>query len=462
LEKPKLIDCVTDTIRRHAMLTGGEKVVVGLSGGPDSVCLLVLLDQLKERFNLQLHAMYVDHGLRPDETPGEILSCEKICRQLGIPFVVRSTDVRAHAEEHRLNRQEAARQLRYHCFHEIVSKITADTLALAHNADDQAETVLMRLLRGSGPAGLSGIPVKRGNIIRPLIETERSEIELFLEQNNITYIVDSSNMRTDYLRNRIRKTLMPELRRINPEIIRSIQKTTLILQEEERYFEIIVTKTLMKLVSRKSTNRLELFLAPLEMMEHVILRRVLRRALDATESLRGISFIHIEDMMNLIKSGKAGDRIYLPRNIRVIKEYALLVITSESPPVLTDYEIQPPGEAVLTGTGSVVKARLEENSSDAGDGKSVVLLDAGKMVFPLKIRARKPGDFFYPHGFGKKKKLQDFFVDEKVPRDERASVPVVVSGSDIVWIAGYRADHRFRITDQTKKFLRLVIVKGRF
>lgn len=462
MEKPELLNSVTHTITRHAMLNGGEKVVVGLSGGPDSVCLLVLLNHLKERFNLELHAMHVDHGLRPDETPAEILFCERFCRELGLPFIFRSIDVRAHEEAYGLNRQEAARELRYQCFQAVISEITADTLALAHNADDQAETVLMRLLRGSGPAGLSGIPVKRGNIIRPLIETERSEIELFLDKNNMQYIIDSSNTRTDYLRNRLRKILMPELLQINPELIRSLQKTTSILQEEERYFEIIVTKTLMKLVSRKSDKRLELFLAPLEIMERVLLRRVLRRAIDVTETLRGISFIHIEDMISLIKSGKAGDRIYLPRDIRVIKEYALLVITSDPPHVLTDCEIQPPGEAVLTGIGTVIKARFEDNSSDISDGKSSVLLDAEEMVFPLTIRARKPGDFFYPLGFGKKKKVQDYFVDEKVPRDERDSVPIVVSGSNIAWIAGYRADHRFRITDQTKKFLRLVIVKGKF
>lgn len=462
MEKPKLLDSVTDTIIRHDLLRGGEKVVVGLSGGPDSVCLLVLFDKLKQRFDLEVCAVYIDHGLRPAETPAEILFCEHLCRQFGIPFMSRSIDVRAHAEKHGMNRQEAARELRYQCFLEVATEVTADLVALAHNADDQAETVLMRLLRGSGPAGLSGIPIKRRNIIRPLLETERSTIEHFLNEHEITSVIDSSNMRTDYMRNRIRKILMPELVQMNPEFIRSIQRMTAIVQEEERYFEIIVTKTLMKLVSRKNDKRLELFLAPLEMMNRVLLRRVLRRALDMTESLRGIIFIHIEDIIKLIISGKAGDRIYLPRDIRVIKEYALLVITSESPPVVTDNKLHPPGEAVLIGIRTVIKAQFEEDGSDPGDGRSSVLLDAGKMLFPLKIRARKPGDFFYPYGFGKKKKIQDYFVDEKVPRDERDGVPLVLSENDIAWIAGYRADHRFRVTDQTKKFLRLVIVKGRF
>ena len=245
-------------------------------------------------------------------------------------------------------------------------------------------------------------------------------------------------------------------------LINSILTTISILQEEERYFDIIITKTLMKLISRKTEKRIELFLAPLEMMDTVILRRALRRAIDETASLKGISFRHIEDIVILIKKGKAGDRIYLPKEIRVIKEYALLVITSELPVKLDDYEVQPPGEVIIREAGIVVKALFEENAErSTGDGKSSFLFDAEKINFPLKIRSRRQGDFFFPHGFGKKKKLQDFFVDEKIPRDERDSIPIVVSGSDIVCIAGYRADERFRVTDNTKQFLKLDLLKGR-
>lgn len=452
---------VTATINKHSMLTGGDTVLTGLSGGPDSVCLLHILNRLRGEYSLSLHAVYIDHHLRPDETSGEIDFCGSLCKKLDVNFIVRSIDVHSHIKEHGLNKQEAARELRYKVFDQTANGINANKIALAHNADDQAETIFMRLIRGTGPKGLSGIPVKRGNIIRPLIEIERPAIEDFLDKEKAGYVVDSSNLGTDYFRNWLRLSVMPGLKKRNPRLISSLGVTASILQEEERYLDIIVTKTLMKLISRKTADRIELFISPLEGMDTVILRRVLRRAIEATEGLRGISFIHIEGIIGLIKKGKSGDRLYLPKGVRIIKEYALLTITSELPVKIREYEMAQPCDVTINGASMVIKASMEEKSEDYGDGKSSVLLDADKVSFPLKIRPRKPGDFFFPLGFGNRKKLQDYFVDEKIPRDKRDSIPLIISDNEIVWIAGYRADERFRVTGETKKFLRLVILKGK-
>jgi len=450
------------TIRKNSLLAEGDSVLVGFSGGPDSACLLYLLHTLKEKYRLRIHALYINHNLRPGEVPTEIAFCRQFCDNLGVPFMVESIDVISFSEEHGMNKQEAARELRYQVFGKAAADIRADKVALAHNADDQAETLLMRLVRGAGPAGLSGIPVRRGNIIRPLLEIGRKEIELFHANRNIVPVMDSSNLKEDYFRNMVRARLMPMLKQANPKLLQSLGHTMEILREEERFFEILVTKTLMKLISRKSQKRIELFLSPLEAMETVILRRVLRRAISETEGLKGIGFQHIEDIIALIKNGKSGDRLVLPRNIRVIKDYSLLVITSEEPLRIAEYTLDLEGKAVIVGAGYVVTAAMEEGPGQPGDGKSSELLDAEKLCFPLIVRPRRPGDFFYPMGFGRKKKLQDFLVDMKVPRDERDSIPVVVSGDAIVWIAGYRADDRFRVTEATKKFVRLGIVKGKF
>ena len=450
------------TIRKNGLISPDDSVLVGFSGGPDSTCLLYLLHALKEKYQLQIRALYINHNLRPAEVPTEIAFCRQFCEGLGIPFLVESIDVVSFSKEYRMNRQEAARELRYQAFGKAAAEIQANKVALAHNSDDQAETLLMRLVRGAGPAGLSGIPMKRDNIIRPLLEIGREEIERFLESRNIVPVTDSSNLKEDYFRNMVRLRLMPMLKQANPNLLQSLAHTMEILREEERYFGILVTKTLMKLISRKSQKKIELFLSPMEAMEAVILRRVLRRAISETEGLKGISFGHIEDIIALIKNGKNGDRLVLPRNIRVIKEYSLLVITSEEPVRITEYTLDLPGKAVIIGAGHVVTAAVEERSVQFGDGKSSVLLDAEKMKFPLTVRPRRPGDYFYPMGFGRKKKLQDFLVNMKVPRDERDRIPVVVSGDDIVWVAGYRADERFKVTDQTKKFVRLGIVQGKF
>jgi tRNA(Ile)-lysidine synthase len=456
---PNLIHKVSITIKKYSMLSGKEKILVGLSGGPDSVFLLYVLSNLKDTFLFDLHAVYINHSLRPEETPGEIEFCKKLCERLSTPFVTKVIDVKTYAEEHRLNKQDAARELRYKIFDEVSSNIVADRIALGHTADDQLETFFIRFFRGAGPKGLSGIPPVRGNIIRPLIETERRDIEEFLDEQKIKYIIDSSNLKKDYLRNRLRLSFIPEMKKINPHIAETISRTMDILREEEHYFDIIVTKTMMKLITRKTDARIELFLSPLEAMDKVILRRVLRRAIDATKGLRGMEFIHIESIIDLIKHGQQGNRLYLPRGLRVIKNYSTLVVTSEPPQRIETSTLNLPGEAVFKESRAVIRASIEDKVDSHGDGKTMVIFDADKTGPVLTVRAREKGDFFYPMGFGKRKKLQDYFVDEKVPKDERDSVPIVVSGNDIVWIAGYRGDERFKVSQKTKRFLKLELKK---
>ena len=468
----ELLKKIRKTIIKYNMLSEGDNVIIGLSGGPDSVCLGIILHKLRVDFNLTLNAVYVDHGLRPDEVENEKAFCKNFCNNLGIGFFTKAVDVKEYAKDRKLNMQEAARELRYHAYEEVSKKACAAKIALGHTADDQSETFFMMLLRGSGMKGLSGIPPVRNLdlgvkknilIIRPLIEIERKEIEDFLYRNasRIThnasppFIVDSSNLKKDYFRNWIRLMIIPEFKKKSPALVKSISRMADILREEDAYLEIIATKTLMRLISRKSADAIELFILPLETMEKPILRRVLRRALSEAEGLKGIDFIHIEDMIELIKRGKSGDRIYLPKGIRVIKNYSTMVITSRPPQKISTYTINVPGEVVLNEIKAVIKASAGKKSDDYGDGKITTVFDADKIGTVLTVRQRENGDFFYPSGFGKRKKLQDFFVDEKVPRDERDSVPIVVSGNDIVWVAGFRGDERFNAAADTKRFLRL-------
>jgi tRNA(Ile)-lysidine synthase len=441
------------------MLRGEEKVLVGLSGGPDSVCLLHVLCRLKDRLALDLTALYIDHGLRPDETKGEVEFCRRLCGELSVDFLDRSIDVRTYANEKGFNLQEAARELRYMTFESVAYEIGAKKIAQGHTVDDQLETFFMRMFRGSGPKGLSGIPPARGMIIRPLLDVDREAIENYLKQENKSFIMDSSNLKKDYLRNKLRLELIPEMKKMAPHITQSIARTMDILREEEKYFEIIIAKTLMKLISRKTDKQIELFLSPLEVMDRVILRRVLRRALDETRGLRGIEFVHIENIIELVKHGRQGDRICLPQGLRAVKDYATLILTSEIPEKLGSFTLNVPGEVVLKEIGTVIKASIEHEGEQYGRERTTALFDAGKTGTELTIRSREKGDFFYPAGFGRKKKLQDYFVDEKVPRDERDAVPIVITGNDIVWIAGYRGDERFKVSESTKMFLKIKLYK---
>ena len=459
-----ILETIRQTIKKYSMLAGGDKVLIGLSGGADSVCLLKTLDKLREEYNLDLHAVYVDHGLRPEETPAEAEFAKKTAENCGAGFYAEKIDVLSYCKKEGLGKQEAARTLRYEVYERLAAQIGANRIALGHTADDQVETFFMRLLRGAGRKGLSGIPpvrkIKGKTIIRPLIGTSRAAIEEFLRQEGAGFITDPTNFRRDYTRNKIRLDLLPVLKKLNPNLDETILRTAQILAEEERYFEIQVMKGLMMLLRNKTGEEIELFLVPLESMDTVLLRRTLRKAIELAKGFnkkRTLGFEHIEDMIGLIKKGKPGDRLDLPGPVRAVKKYSTFLISSKPAAHIGTGELDCPGSISIAGTGLAITASVLESAERGANGKSVAVLDAGRTGQKLVVRGRKEGDFFYPSGLGGKKKLQDFFVDEKVPRDERDAVPVVLSGDNIVWVAGMRADERFIAREDTKKFLVLTL-----
>ena len=455
---------VRATIKKHSMLQTGERVLVGLSAGPDSTCLLMSLVTLATEYGIALDAVYVDHGLRPAEIPDEITFCKDLCEELGVGFAVRRADVKGAVEREGTNKQETARDLRYAIFEEHAREIKAHRIALGHTLDDQAETFIMHIIRGTGLKGLGGIPPVRGAIIRPMIEVEKREIIAMLEAEGAAYMVDSSNLGEDYLRNRLRSHLMPMLQEMNPNIVPTMGHTAEILRDEDRYLEYTVNKTMMRLITRKSARSIELFSSPMETLDRVIVRRVLRRAVEATEGLRALGYVHIEEVIKLVHEGKAGDRVYLPHDIRAIKKYSTLLITSEEPLSLGHYTLAAPGEQVfLKEAALMLRAEVSDSPvEDETEDSFRMIFDAEKAALPITIRPRAEGDHFCPKGFGgKKKKLQDLFVDEKVPRDERDAVPVVTSGGEIIWVVGMRSDERFRVTPETKRFLILELKQAR-
>jgi tRNA(Ile)-lysidine synthase len=452
----ELLKKVMRTIKKYSMLSEGDNVLIGLSGGPDSVCLTIILDKLRSDFNLSLSAIYINHGLRPEENQREESFCRGLCERLGIGFYCESLGVREYARQKRMNIQEAARDLRYEVLKKYSLLLGSNRIALGHNADDQAETMIMRLLRGTGRRGLAGIPPVRGRIIRPLIEIQRSEIEDFLLQQSppVDFIMDSSNLKTNYFRNWVRLNLIPELKQLNPSLIETLCRSSIILSEEDLYLETVVTKTMLRLVSRRNEGLIELFLIPLEGLERPILRRVLIRAIDEVMGFRGIDFVHIEEIIRLIKEGKSGDMITLPKGLRAIKKYSTILLTTREKVEIVPHLLEVPGEVHLEEINATIRAGVSSTMDDTADGKRKAIFDLDKLVLPLKIRRRGEGDCFYPAGMGdKRKKLQDFFVDEKVPREERDSIPIVVSDDEIIWIAGYRMDERFKAGEETERFL---------
>ncbi|MDA8388516.1 MAG: tRNA lysidine(34) synthetase TilS [Nitrospiraceae bacterium] len=461
---------VLKTAKKFGMFGPGDTVLVGLSGGADSVCLLKILHAMTKEYNLALHAVYVDHGLRPDETPAEIEFAKRVAEGSAAVFHCEKIDVASYARQEGLGKQEAARILRYDVYEGLAGRLGANRIALGHTADDQTETFFMRLLRGGGRRGLSGIPpvrkIKGKHIVRPLIETTRAEIEEFLAETGTDFITDPTNLKNEYTRNKIRHDLVPVLKKFNPNLDETILRTTQILAEEERYFESAVLKGLMRLLRDKTEEGVELFLVPLETMDTVLLRRTLRKVIELVRGIRGLDFGHVEDIIGLIKKGKPGDRLYLPGPVRAVKKYSTLLVTARPPARLGAYRLTCPGSVRFLETGALIKAYVERvgesarSAAEGAPGSKKVVLDAEKTGLELTMRGRQNGDYFCPLGFGRRKKLQDFFVDEKVPRDERDGIPIVLSGDDIVWVAGMRADERFRAGEDAKNFLVLEITQA--
>ncbi|MBF0402645.1 tRNA lysidine(34) synthetase TilS [Candidatus Magnetominusculus xianensis] len=444
------MDKIKGTIAKYSMLHDGDTVVVGLSGGADSVTLLHCLKALD--MDLNLYAVYIDHGLRPTETPHEIEFCANLCKGLGVSFCEEQISLPPKIIA---NTQDTLRELRYEILEKIAYERKAARIAIGHNKDDQAETVLLHFIRGSSLAGLGGIPPVRGKIIRPLIETSRVDIENFLESLGVKFITDSSNLTQKYMRNKVRLSLLPMLKTYNPNIVDTLARNADIIRGEDSYIERIAIKKTMTLISRRTDRRLELFLSPLQTIEKTILRRVLKTALGSVETMKGIGAVHIDDIITLVNNASAGASIDLPNGIRAIKGYSILTITTEEKPArINTYALSVPGELVIKEAKVVLRAALTDETQ-GGENKLCIIVDADRLKYPLTVRGRLDGDYFYPVGFGKRKKVQDFFVDDKVPKDARDSIPLVLSGGDIVWIAGMRGDERFKPKIDTQRCVKL-------
>jgi len=448
----QFIKKVFDFAKRHNMFNDDETILIGLSGGADSVCLLYLLSEAK----LNISALYVDHGLRPNQTPSEIDFCSNLCERLNVNFMVEAVDVYKYQSQFNVGIAASARVARYQALTKTAQKIGASIIALGHNKDDQCETFLINMLRGSGMSGLSGIPPVRDNIIRPILCVFRSEIRAFLESRRINYITDPSNLSDKYLRNNIRSSLIPSLIKYNPTVMQTIFNTTEILSQEDRFLETIVSNLMTEIVILNTDGAVELDLQKLSSLDIVILRRLIRRVIDP----QSLTLKHVDSIINLIKDLDSGDRVILHQGLVVIKGYDKLTIKKAEDLdniKIIESKLNISGETIISGSGMIISADFMDISFKTIQ-KNEVYIDYDKLDGKeLRVRGRGRGDYFYPQGFGRRKKLQDFFVDEKIPRDDRDKIPVVVTGDDIVWIAGYRADERFRVTDETVKILKLKI-----
>jgi tRNA(Ile)-lysidine synthase len=361
--------------------------------------------------------------------------------------------------------QEKARFLRYAFFKELLEEHQADKVALGHNADDQAETLLIWLIRGAGTRGLSGIPAVRENVfIRPLIETERGEIEQFLRQRRIDYVQDSTNYENKYVRNMIRRELIPLLKtKYNPQLVSTLNQTAHILRGEEEYLQEITNRSLKRCLVRKEKGFFIFDVLNLQSLPLAIKLRVLREGIDSLKgNLRQISYKHLLSIVQLLSKTGSSKRLLLPGGIKATKEYNQLVMSRGGKESKTFFYtfFQIPKSIQIKEAEKEMRFTLLKGGKQISfaANQNTVYLDGVKVSFPLIIRNYSSGDWFYPRGMKGRKKVKDFFMDKKIPVSQRKKIPLLLFGDRIAWIGGLRVDQEMAATPQTKDILKVELI----
>ncbi len=451
---------VLQFIEKFHMLHEGTGVIVGLSGGADSVALLEVLCCLRENLKLRISAVHVHHGIRA-AAQSDADFCKQLCFEKNVDFYLEYADVPGLAETEGLSLEEAGRKARYHLFEIYRQKLNMDVIAVAHHQNDQAETMLFQLFRGSGIRGLSAMSPKNERMIRPLLAVSREEIEDYLQEKNLAYVVDETNDSDDYSRNRIRHHLIPEAEALCPGAVLRMNQTAGQLREITEYLELQAADFLHK-YSHQSEKGLCISAEELLQIHPALQKMVISEAVErAFQSRKNFTEKHILGILDLLD--KAGEKtIHLPGGNEVVKCYQDIILqhreTDCSEDKFESLQIEPDGIYFLKdGTILETKLFLSNNLENIPKSDCTKWFDYDKISSPLFLRKRKQGDYLTVRDDGARKSLQDYLVNEKVPKSERDALPVLADGQHVVWVPGKRISAYYKVTEQTKNILQIHI-----
>ncbi len=485
---PTLLAHVRAFCLEHNLLAAGDSVVVGVSGGPDSLALLHLLRALASELRLTLIVAHLNHRLRGSEADADAEFVADIARRWAIESVIESRDVAVLARQRRQSIEEAARQVRYTFLWHAAQRAGSAKIAVGHNADDQAETVLLHFLRGTGLSGLRGIlpstPIDQLHLppvdipagaeaaapllIRPLLATTRAEIEAFCRENGLSPRQDQTNFDTAYARNRLRHQLLPYLESFNPNIRQTLARTARVVAAESDLLQRQLQNVWPILAQSESTEHVTFDLAAWQQLPLALQRSALRRAIEQIQrGLHDIDFGHIESALKLVESGQTGAQLSLPHRLRLTVSYGSFTLAFENrsprpdiPQIDGPIQIAVPGETPLPNSPWRVVARLCPPRSDIRPATPwEAFLDAAAVGGQATLRPRCPGDVFCPLGMGgRHKKINEFMIDQKIPAGWRGQIPLLVAGSQVLWVCGCRLDERAKVQPETGQVLHLKFV----
>ncbi|MCC8169625.1 MAG: tRNA lysidine(34) synthetase TilS [Oscillospiraceae bacterium] len=425
-----MLNKIRNTIKKYGLIEKGDGILIGLSGGADSVCLTHALYRLQDELEIHLYTAHMNHCLRGDNADADERFAVEFSESLGINCLTKHESVRDYARENGMSEEMAGRELRYAFFERIRKSLGLNKIATAHNKNDNAETILMNFMRGSGISGLCGIPVTRGKIIRPIIDLSRDEIENYCRENNLEYVTDSTNSEMIYTRNKVRLDLIPKIQNeFNNNFIANVTKNAELISDELDFIESAADRI---------CGKIEENTIALKMLDvHIALKRRVILTMLRSAGIKDIEAEYIESVLRLAESGRSGASINLPNGNIAKIEYGKLYIGADedkTPPF--EYTIPINCEVYIKELKLTVFAEIV----DASDGGEVFKGDADSKI---TVRNRRSGDFFYPAGMDGRKKIKDYFIDCKVPRAQRDRTGILTIDGNIAWIIGRRRDKRF-------------------
>lgn len=457
---------VASYITRYQMLENTECVVVGVSGGPDSMCLLHLLMDFRQTYGYELHVVHIHHGLRGKDADEDMAFVENYCRQHGLAFHGFAYAVEQLAQTWHMSGEEAGRKVRYDAFYQVLQECgKSGKIAVAHNSDDNSETFLLNLFRGSGIAGLTGIKPVRGQIIRPVLCLERAEILEYLQENGIDYRTDATNEETFYTRNKIRNRVLPYIREeINEQAGKHITQTADHLNEVFTYMNREMEQAYGQMVERKE-GKLYISIDRLSTLQPVICKMVLRHGIEQLAGkLKDITAAHITMIMALLES-ETGKQCNLPYHLVCDRQYGYLRLyreekTKEKQEILIcEMEKLKENEEIILesdrGTFSIKMKKNVDSFIKIPEKIYTKWLDYDILSDTFEIRTRREGDYIVVNRHGGRKKLKDYFIDLKIPREERDHILLVAKGNEIFWVVGYRISERCKISEKTRAIVQI-------